>query len=238
MVSQPFHEEPVAIRMRALATMGRHAEAVRAFADFRRTLGEELGLEPSPELAALEADILRHETSRRPTIGLPGNSFVGRELDFATVVSALSSARLVTLTGARRDRQDPPRLHAAPASRPFSRRHLHCGARRHRRGNAVAAADCNRTVPLRRPALDHIINFLRTRPLASGRGRLPRHLLDGSPHPASARPPRRTPDISNARHRQERLGAEGQHAVPVAPLPMPEWNDPPRRESRCPSIEP
>lgn len=85
--------------MRALAAMGRHAEAVRASAEFRRTLGDELGLEPSPDLAALEGEILRHERGTRATVGLPGNSFVGRELDLANVVSALSSARLVALTG-------------------------------------------------------------------------------------------------------------------------------------------
>ena len=95
----PFRERPVAILMRALARAGRHAEALGVFDAFRRTLGDELGLEPSPELRALEGDILRHELASVPRIGLPGNSLVGREVELADVVGRLSRCRLVTLTG-------------------------------------------------------------------------------------------------------------------------------------------
>ncbi|HZI43733.1 MAG TPA: BTAD domain-containing putative transcriptional regulator [Ilumatobacter sp.] len=225
MVSQPFREEPVAIRMRALAIMGRHAEAVRAFAEFRRILGEELGLEPSPELAAVEADILRHETSRRPTIGLPGNSFVGRELDLATVVSALSSGRLVTLTG--------------PGGIGKTRLALHAAARvadGYPDGvslveladidtdNAAVAAAATAVGLYDAPALDRIVEFLRTRTALLVVDNC-EHVLDGARALVSA-VLTRTPDIKVLATGRTRLGVEGEQVVPVAPLPVPEWNDP------------
>ena len=57
----PLRERLRAQLMTALARSGRHAEALAAFQDARRTLVEELGLEPSPALRELESAILRHE---------------------------------------------------------------------------------------------------------------------------------------------------------------------------------
>ena len=96
----PYRERPVALAMRALSRVGRHVDALGVFDSFRRELGEELGMEVSPELRELEREILRHEGGgRAPPIGLPGNSFVGREVDLADVVDRASRSRLVTLTG-------------------------------------------------------------------------------------------------------------------------------------------
>ena len=47
--------------MRALYRGQRQAEALRAYAEFRSTLAEELGVEPSPELRQLERAILDHD---------------------------------------------------------------------------------------------------------------------------------------------------------------------------------
>ena len=44
--------------MAALAASGRTAEALRVYDDFRRRLGDELGIEPSPALAAQHASLL------------------------------------------------------------------------------------------------------------------------------------------------------------------------------------
>ena len=44
--------------MAALAATGRQVEALRVYDDFRRLLGDELGIEPSPALAAQHADLL------------------------------------------------------------------------------------------------------------------------------------------------------------------------------------
>jgi predicted ATPase/DNA-binding SARP family transcriptional activator len=224
-VSQPFREEPVAIHMRALAAMGRHAEAVQAFAEFRRSLAEELGLEPSPELAALEADILRHETSRRPTIGLPGNSFVGREVDLATVVAALSSARLVTLTGPGGVGKTRLALHAAARAAD----QYHDGVCLVEladidTGDAVAAAAATAVGVYDAPALDRIVEFLRTRTSLLVVDNC-EHVLEGARALVSA-VLTRTPDVNVLATGRTRLGVEGERVVSVAPLPMPEWDDP------------
>lgn len=90
----PFRERPVALLMRALAADGRHADALREFERLRGSLGEELGLEPSPELRAVEATILRHEANTRPlvpAVGVPGNSFVGRQRASCTSCSRSTS---------------------------------------------------------------------------------------------------------------------------------------------------
>ncbi len=61
MAESPLRPQACAILMRALAAVGRDADAVRVFQDHRRHLVEELGLEPAPELRRLEASIVRGE---------------------------------------------------------------------------------------------------------------------------------------------------------------------------------
>ncbi|MDQ1419843.1 MAG: hypothetical protein QOJ52_1805 [Acidimicrobiaceae bacterium] len=57
-VEQPLRERLWAMRVLALYRCGRQAEALRAYSELRTFLGEELGIEPSPELARLEEAIL------------------------------------------------------------------------------------------------------------------------------------------------------------------------------------
>jgi DNA-binding SARP family transcriptional activator len=59
----PLREGLRAQLMTALARSGRHAEALAVYQDARRTLVDELGLEPSPALRELESAILRHDPS-------------------------------------------------------------------------------------------------------------------------------------------------------------------------------
>ena len=62
---EPLRERPRALLMAALADAGRHVEALRVYDDFRRLLGDELGIEPSPALAAQHADLLGGSETRR-----------------------------------------------------------------------------------------------------------------------------------------------------------------------------
>jgi DNA-binding SARP family transcriptional activator len=59
----PLRERLRELFILALYRSGRQAEALRAYEDARRTLGDELGIEPSPSLQRLEADILQQASS-------------------------------------------------------------------------------------------------------------------------------------------------------------------------------
>ncbi len=110
--THPLRESLRASQMLALYRAGRQAEALRAYTAARDVLGEELGIEPGPELRALEESILMQDASLRPAqpdatpapprATLPARlaSFVGREEEMAEVAAALATSRLVTLTGA------------------------------------------------------------------------------------------------------------------------------------------
>ena len=63
----PLRERLRAELMLALYRSGRQAEALEAFADARRTLLDELGLEPSEELQQLQAAILAHDSALGPS---------------------------------------------------------------------------------------------------------------------------------------------------------------------------
>src|SRR3546814_14338791 len=94
--------------MGALAVLGRQAEALRVYDDLRRRLGEELGIEPSSELAAQHAELLVGATaeSERPAgrtmpgrLPVPLTALVGRG-ELATELTDLASTqRLVTPGG-------------------------------------------------------------------------------------------------------------------------------------------
>ena len=108
-------DEPLRERLRcqlivALYRAGRQVEALGAYRDARRTLVEELGVEPGPELRGLEGAILRQDAALAPptrvravkgNLPAPVAQLVGRQLEVAAVTGLLrqGDARLVTLTG-------------------------------------------------------------------------------------------------------------------------------------------
>jgi predicted ATPase/DNA-binding SARP family transcriptional activator len=104
----PFRERLWGQLMIALYRSGRQADALEAFQEARRVLGDELGLEPGPDLRRLQEAILAHDPSiaavpivrrRRGNLPAPSTSFVGREDELAHVSGLLREHRLVTLTG-------------------------------------------------------------------------------------------------------------------------------------------
>ena len=76
----PLRERLHAQRMLALYRCGRQAEALEAYRDARRTLVEEIGVEPGPELRRLHEAILRQD----PSLDVePAAAELPRELDAA-----------------------------------------------------------------------------------------------------------------------------------------------------------
>jgi predicted ATPase/DNA-binding SARP family transcriptional activator len=107
---EPLREHRWEQLMLVLYRCGRQAEALRAFQDARRTLTEELGIEPTPALRALEQAVLVQDPSldaptrpppARPRHNLPAalTSLVGREDDLRATRKLVEASRLVTLTG-------------------------------------------------------------------------------------------------------------------------------------------
>jgi predicted ATPase len=103
-------EEPLRERLwrqlvMALYRCERQADALAAYRRARTILSEELGLDPSEELRALERAVLRHDIAHpAPAVerhNLPAQltSFIGREQELSELDGLLREHRLVTLTG-------------------------------------------------------------------------------------------------------------------------------------------
>jgi len=227
MDEHPFRERPVSIRMRALALAGRHADALRVFDAFRRTLGDELGLDPSRELRTLESEILRHELPSAPRIGLPGNSLVGREVNLAEIASRLGAGRLVTLTGPGGVGKSRLALHgAARAAERYPDGVCLCELASIDADDAVApavAAALHVEPAADQTETERIVGFLRSRTALLVLDNC-EHVLDGA-RTLIAAVLAHTPEIDVLATSRQRLGIDGEHVTPVTSLPVPEWDD-------------
>ncbi|MEO1061073.1 MAG: BTAD domain-containing putative transcriptional regulator [Actinomycetota bacterium] len=96
----PLAERGWALLMTAWYRAGHQGEALRAYGRARRTLLDELGLEPGAELCELERRILAHDREllgvRRPSApsgpGRGDEPFVGRDAELAAVRDVLTAA--------------------------------------------------------------------------------------------------------------------------------------------------
>jgi predicted ATPase/DNA-binding SARP family transcriptional activator len=114
-IAHPMREPLAARLMRALHAAGRRGAALEVYEQTRERLVDQLGVEPSAELAALHLEILRDEAPAEPvpppaSLKGTGNhantnlraeltSFVGRDAELRQVAELLGAHRLITLTG-------------------------------------------------------------------------------------------------------------------------------------------
>jgi predicted ATPase/DNA-binding SARP family transcriptional activator len=101
-LDDPLGEPAVILLMRVLASVGRAPEALGAAAEFRRSLADETGLDPSPALGELVRDIAGGvgAPAARPAVGGAGRlTLVGRDSAVAALHRMLTTERLVTVVG-------------------------------------------------------------------------------------------------------------------------------------------
>ncbi|WP_112725835.1 BTAD domain-containing putative transcriptional regulator [Micromonospora noduli] len=102
--AHPVRERLVLALMRALAASGRDNEALLVYQRTSEVLADALGVDPSPELAALHVALLRGEVQRREenrktNLRAELSSFIGKDEAVAEVGALVAEHRLTTLIG-------------------------------------------------------------------------------------------------------------------------------------------
>ncbi len=108
----PFRETTIHMLMIARSIAGDQTRALAVYSEYRQSLIEEFGLEPSDRLRELETAIIlgEHAAPARPReagdpvstptpLPLPASSFLGRAKEVGEVGAALESSRILTVVG-------------------------------------------------------------------------------------------------------------------------------------------
>jgi predicted ATPase/DNA-binding SARP family transcriptional activator len=233
---EPLRERPRSLLMAALAATGRQADALRAYDEFRRVLGDELGIEPSPSLVAQHAALLAGTgppdaeapaatpspaLTGRARLPLPRTSLIGREALVDQALQLATDQRLVTLLGTggvgktRLVLEVARRLAADRPDRPVVLCEL-AGATAPTAEEAVATAlgvEAQQGSTL----AERIAAVLEHQELVL--------VLDNCEHVVEPIAElvdavlRRAPEVTVLTTSQERLRIDGEHLCPVPPLP-------------------
>lgn len=110
LAQHPYRERLWGQRMLALYRCGRQSEALQAYADARRVLADELGIDPGAELRELQRQILDQDRGLELAASaaliagethLPSRraALIGREVELSQLVAMLAEHPLVSLTG-------------------------------------------------------------------------------------------------------------------------------------------
>lgn len=231
-----LHEQLV----RALAADGRNAQALEVARGYRQRLADELGLDPSSRLAALERDVLRQEprVTPRPApdrpVARPGvlptftTTLFGREEARDRLIDALDTGRLVTVVGPGGIGKTRLAVEAARARAPDAANSRFCDLSAvdvDAVAHAVAAAAEVNPPPGQPVDVPAVVDGLRDRELLL--------VLDGCEHVLWAAASlahavlRQCPKVRLLATSRERLGVDDEHVRTLAPLPVPSEETPP-----------
>ncbi|HEY0934697.1 MAG TPA: BTAD domain-containing putative transcriptional regulator, partial [Trebonia sp.] len=98
--AQPLAESTHRALIAALDRSGDRAGAVRAYEHCLAVLGEQLGIDPSPETVQVYLAALRDQGAGTPArVPAETSSFIGREAELSALAGAIGRPGLVTVTG-------------------------------------------------------------------------------------------------------------------------------------------